>query len=255
MIKACSLASGSNGNSYFIQTGDDCFLIDAGISCKQIVLRLKKIGHDMSDIKGVFITHEHADHIRGLDVLTRKYKIPAYITKKTANALRFPITNHRYIKADDKIRINNTIIKSFSKNHDAVEPCSFQVNYKNKNITVLTDVGIACEKVKKHIKDSSIIFLETNYDEQMLMEGRYPIYLKKRISSDIGHLSNYDSSLLILEHASSELKHIFLSHISENNNTPELAYKTFSSLISQRKDIKPSTTITSRYKVSEIFRI
>ncbi len=255
MIKACALASGSNGNSYFIKTKNNAFLVDTGISSKQILLRLEKIGHSMNEVSAIFISHEHSDHIRGLEVLSKKHPTPIYLTKDTYENSKLNINPSliNFIQADDIVNIGNTKILSFSKCHDAIDPCSYVFEHDGKKISVITDIGIACNNVTKHVKNSNMIFLETNYDDQMLTNSFYPQHLKNRISGNNGHLSNYHAGLLILEHASPELKYLFLSHLSENNNNPDAAMETFHSVIHQRKDLqKLKTIITSRNDVSEI---
>lgn len=257
-IKVCSLSSGSNGNAFFIKTGDDSFLVDAGISCKQIRLRLQQIQSNISDIKGIFITHEHSDHVQGLDVLLRKFPVPVYITEKTYNSLPIVIEEKylNFVKSKDRFTFNETTIQSMPKSHDAVEPTLFSFYFRNKKISVVTDVGYGCDNVAEAIRDANIVFLESNYDEEMLQTGFYPDFLKKRISGRYGHLSNILAGSLILDHASPNLEYVFLSHLSENNNTPALAMQTFQSVIGERKDLQAlNTLLTSRYGVSEVIEI
>ena len=148
------------------------------------------------------------------------------------------------------MEFGNIHVNPFLKSHDAAEPCSFSVSSESSNVAVMTDIGLKCSNVIAHIKDADAIFLESNYDDDMLKTGHYPAFLKARISSDLGHLSNTQAGLIALEHASPRLKHVFLSHLSENNNTPELAFHTFNNLIKQRKDLKPELFIASRHKES-----
>jgi phosphoribosyl 1,2-cyclic phosphodiesterase len=257
MIELCSLQSGSNGNSYFIKTGNDAFIVDAGIGPRKLKSSIEEIGQNISSIKALFITHEHSDHISGLETISKKYMIPVYITKKTYQNSGIKINDEllKFIKSDDEIIINNTTIKSFSKCHDAADPCCYSLHFEGKKISVITDIGHACTNVVKNVKDSNVLFLESNYDEHMLMSGPYPHELKKRIIGDYGHLSNYHAGLLILEHASPKLTHIFLSHLSIKNNHPDLASTTFHSMINQRKDLNIKTIVSDRHKPSEIIRI
>ncbi|MCK4764464.1 MAG: MBL fold metallo-hydrolase [Candidatus Aminicenantes bacterium] len=257
MIEVCSLSSGSNGNAFFVKTGADAFLVDAGISCKQICLRLEQIGVSPNDLKAIFITHEHSDHVRGLRVFLKRFQVPVYITEKTYDRIEASIAEPglNFIKADDTIKLNDTLIRSLPKCHDAVDPTLFCFHYKGKKISIVTDAGCACENVIESVKDADILFLESNYDEDMLRWGIYPPYLKRRIAGDYGHLSNNHAGSLILDHASSKLKHVFLSHLSENNNTPETALHTFLSIIKERDDLRHlETVVTSRYKVSPKIR-
>ncbi|MDQ1351122.1 MAG: fold metallo-hydrolase [Acidobacteriota bacterium] len=258
MIKVCSLSSGSNGNAIYIKTGANCFLVDAGISCKQICLRLHQIESHISHIKGIFITHEHSDHIRGLEVLLKKHPTPVYLTQETYRNMPITIdeTLLHFISANDRIIIDETVIQSLPKSHDAVEPLLFCFYYKGKKISVITDAGYGCDNVIAALREAHIIFLESNYDEEMLQSGFYPPYLKKRIAGPSGHLSNVNAGTLIRDHASPYLEYIFLSHLSENNNTPRLALETFLSIVKERNDLeKLNTILTSRYHVSDVVEI
>jgi phosphoribosyl 1,2-cyclic phosphodiesterase len=258
MIEVCGLASGSNGNAFFIRTGADCFLVDAGISCKQICLRLQQIHHHIDEIKAIFITHEHSDHVRGLRVLLNKFPIPVYITEKTYDCLPEMIDARylHFIESNDRITINNTVIQSLSKSHDAIDPSLFSFYYKDKKISVVSDIGYACDNVIEAIKDADIICLESNYDETMLWEGFYPYFLKQRVAGEFGHLSNAMAGELILNHASPHLQYVLLSHLSENNNTPDIALQTFLSAVRERGDLGHLQTIlTSRHSISPVVKI
>jgi phosphoribosyl 1,2-cyclic phosphodiesterase len=153
-----------------------------------------------------------------------------------------------FFSPGERVSIGRIAINPFLKSHDAVDPCSFSITCENKTVAVMTDIGSKCVNVIDHIRNADAVFLESNYDDDMLWSGFYPPYLKKRISSDSGHLSNTQAAKLTLEHASSRLKHVFLSHLSANNNTPELALSTFCRFISQRSDLDVEVTLTSREK-------
>lgn len=252
-MKIASIASGSNGNCYYLENNDDAILIDAGISAKQIVLRMSNLGLSMSKVRGIFISHEHTDHICGVDVLSRRFSVPVFITQRTYSSHGKTINGSlNYFSPGKLVKIGKININPFLKSHDAAEPCSFLVSSERWNVAVITDIGLECSNVISHLKDADAVFLETNYDDEMLQKGPYPHYLKARISSDRGHLSNKQAGMIALEYASKRLKHVFLSHISENNNTSELAFHTFNNLIKQRKDLKPELTVASRYKESRL---
>lgn len=259
MIEVCSLASGSNGNAFFVKAGDNAFLVDAGISCRQICLRLEQIGHSPEEIKGVFITHEHSDHVRGLRVLLKRFPMPVYVTEKTfENIYDTGIDEDclRFIRSEDTVAVDHTTIQSLPKSHDAADPSLFCFYHGKKKISIVTDVGYACDNVIAAVRDADLVFLESNYDETMLREGFYPAYLKKRIASNYGHLSNTNAGALILEHASAHLDSVFLSHLSENNNTPDTALATFASIIKERDDLRHlKVVVTSRHGVSETITI
>jgi len=260
MIELCSLSSGSNGNAFFIRTGTDVFLVDAGISCKQICLRLQQVRSHVKEIKGIFITHEHSDHIRGLEVLLKKFPMPVYMTEKTYNNSFLPIDekNLCFITSKDTITIGNTEIQSLPKSHDAADPALFCFYYGGKKISIITDIGYACANVQEAVQDAHVVFLESNYDEEMLKNGFYPPFLKKRIAGKHGHLSNVMAGDVILNHAGWQLEYVFLSHLSENNNTPGLAMDTFQISIKERDDLEhlqTRTILTSRYEVSPVVRM
>ena len=257
ILKIASIASGSNGNCYYLENDNDAILVDAGISAKQIIERMTNLGLSMSKVRAVFISHEHTDHVRGVDVLSRKYSVPVFMTKKTylsyGNIIKDSFLN--FFSPGKQVKFGMIHVNPFLKSHDAAEPCSFSVSSEKKNVAVMTDIGLKCSNVIAHIKDADAIFLESNYDDHMLQTGHYPAHLKARISSELGHLSNKQAGLVALEHASPMLKHVFLSHISENKNTPELAFHTFNNLIKQRKDLKPELFVASRHKESSLISL
>jgi phosphoribosyl 1,2-cyclic phosphodiesterase len=254
MTNIASIASGSNGNCYYLENNDDAILVDAGISARQIVERMARLGLSVSKLRGVFISHEHSDHIRGLDAFTRRYAVPVFITSKTYSSYGKTIRGSalNFFAPGMQVKLGKICVNPFLKSHDAAEPCSFSVSSGSKTVAVMTDIGCKCASVTSHIKNADAVFLESNYDDDMLQTGYYPPYLKARISSDIGHLSNIQSAELLLEHASSRLKHVFLSHLSANNNTPELALGTFHHFIAQRNDLNVEVTLTSREKESTL---
>lgn len=253
-MKIASIASGSNGNCYYLENDDDAILVDAGISTKQIVQRMDNLGLSMSRVRGVFISHEHGDHVRGLDVLCRRFSVPVFMTQKTYSSYGKKISDSllNFFSPGKQVRIGNIRVSTFLKSHDAAEPCSFSVSSESRNVAVMTDIGLKCSNVIAHINNADAIFLESNYDDNMLQKGPYPPFLKKRISSDYGHLSNTQAGMIALEHASSRLRYVFLSHLSENNNTPELAFRTFNNLIGQRNDLNPELFVASRHRESSL---
>lgn len=256
MFEVSVLASGSSGNCFYIGTNKGDILIDAGISCRQICERLMQIGKDIKNIKGIFITHEHIDHVRGLNILSKKYNIPVYVNKGTLANSYLDMGNVCMVKTDNEIDFHGLKILPFSKSHDTREPVSYLIKNGDKKISVVTDIGFCCENVAQSVKESELIILESNHDLQMLKEGPYPAFLKQRISGDRGHLSNYEAALAVLEHGNKKLQHVLLSHLSLNNNTPELAMQTFNSMIQERKDLKRlKTWLTYREKPTELIRV
>lgn len=252
MLEICAIASGSNGNCYYIGNQTDAILIDAGISTKQILLRMKERDLNPTKIKALFITHEHSDHMRGARVFGKKLQIPVYMTAKTYNGsyknLRpdYP----RFFSPEQTIDVGDFTIYPVLKKHDAAEPCSFRIEYQKQNVGVFTDIGEACNNVKTHLQLCDSLFLESNYDEKMLWEGNYPWHLKKRVASEVGHLSNVQAFELLNQHAGNQLQCVFLSHLSKENNSPEIAYATMETL-SDRFLVK----MASRYEASEVFQL
>jgi phosphoribosyl 1,2-cyclic phosphodiesterase len=224
-----SLNSGSNGNCYYVGNEREAVLIDAGISCREIEKRMKRLGLEMEKIKGIFVSHEHSDHIKGICALVKKYQIPIYITGPTLTACGFVVEEQlvRSFKPGEEVQIGELTITAFQKCHDACDPCSFIVAYNNTKVGVFTDLGVPCKNLVRHFKQCHAAFLESNFDEVMLHNGNYPYYLKKRISGGNGHLSNQQAVQLFIEHKPAFMSHLILSHLSHNNNCPQLVEQLF----------------------------
>lgn len=224
-----SLNTGSNGNCFYIGNNEDAVLIDAGLSCKETEIRLARLGLSMGKVRAIFITHEHSDHVRGLSVLAKKYKLPVYITPKTQQNGRQSIPPYlvNTFYANIPISIGNLNITPFPKFHDAADPHSFIVSYQEINIGVFTDIGNECENLIHYFKKCNAAFLEANYDEEMLDTGRYPYFLKHRIRGGHGHLSNKKALELFVNHKPAFMSHLFLAHLSQHNNCPDLVGKLF----------------------------
>lgn len=224
-----ALNSGSNGNCFYIGNDKEAVLVDAGISCRETERRMDRLGLSMKKVKAVFISHEHTDHVRGLRVLAKKYQLSVYSTLGT---LRDSHLNPEHpfnhaLTAYRSVHIGALEITAFPKCHDAHDPQSFVIRHDDVCVGVLTDIGEACEHVIKHFKCCHAIFLEANYDTEMLLNGRYPYHLKRRIDGRFGHLSNQQALELFCEHRPPFLSHLFLSHLSKENNDPDLVYELF----------------------------
>lgn len=232
MIEICALASGSNGNCYYIGNEKDAILVDAGISTKKILARMQEAGLESSKVRAIFISHEHSDHVHGVRVLSKKLGVPAWFTQGTFDSLRFGEGPERVniFTPDQVIKVGTLNVHTFLKNHDAAEPCSFRIEHDGWNIGVFTDIGEPCQRVINHLHMCHAIFIETNYDEKMLWNGIYPYHLKSRVASSVGHLSNDQAFALVRDHAGPELVHVFLSHLSGENNKPEIAAECFKTL-------------------------
>lgn len=246
-----SLNSGSNGNCYYIGSEEEAVLIDAGISCRETEKRMKRLNLSMKKVKAIFVSHEHSDHITGIPILAKKYQLPVYITDGTKVHVKFLeqhliIPFHAYVP----VQIGALSITAFPKYHDACDPHSFIVTSSAAKVGIFTDIGFACEQVIHHFRQCHAAFLESNYDEEMLRTGNYPYHLKKRISGGRGHLSNVQALELVLSHKPPFMSHLLLSHLSKNNNCPDLVFKLFSQHVNNTKII-----VASRYEETPVYFI
>ena len=251
-LQIASLNSGSNANCYYIGNSNEAILIDAGLSCRETEKRMRRLGLDISFVKAIFISHEHCDHIAGLRVLSKKYRLPVYITNNTLRNCGFEIEKDLVFSFmhSGPVSVGELSIIPFTKSHDAHDPHSFIVSGNDIHIGVITDIGYACKHVIKHFKLCDAVFLESNYCQQMLSDGPYPLHLKNRISSRKGHLSNDQALELFLNHKPQNLQLLILSHLSQNNNRPEIVSKMF---LEHAGNVK--VVIASRHKETELFNI
>lgn len=225
-LSVCMLASGSKGNAIFVSDGSTSILIDAGLSGTEIERRLRSKGLYPDDLDAILVSHEHADHIHGVGVLSRRFDLPVFISERTSKAASSQIGNIQDVvnfESGISFLINTLTIHPFSISHDAEDPVGFTINRDKTKIGIATDLGIATSMVKEHLKDCSLLILEANHDTDMLINGPYPWELKQRIKNRTGHLSNEESKNLLKEVQHDRLKHVILAHISEINNTPEKA--------------------------------
>lgn len=251
-LSVCSIASGSNGNCYYVGNEKEAVLVDVGISCKEVETRMKRSGLPLQRVKAVFVSHEHTDHVSGLPVLAKKHNLPVFISAPTLrnSRLRFEKSLLNYFSANDSVAIGDLVVTSFSKFHDAADPYSFFISCNGVNVGVITDIGRACDNVVQHFSQCHAAFLESNYDEDMLLKGSYPWHLKNRIRGGHGHLSNSEALALFQQHRSPGLTHLFLSHLSRNNNCPKLVGELFAT---HAKGVK--TIVASRYQESAVYQI
>lgn len=225
-----SLNSGSNGNCYFIASQLHSVIVDAGLSCRETEKRMKRIGRTLKNVDAVLITHEHADHIHGLPAIAKRYRLPVYISPPTLASSGYQIDRSliRGIQTHEPMIVGDLTVTAFRKSHDASDPYSFMVSHQGVNVGVFTDLGIPCENTIHYFSQCHAVFLESNYDEDLLEQGRYPLALKERIRGDKGHLSNRQALDLFVRHRAPHLSHLFLSHLSEDNNHPKLVTNYFS---------------------------
>lgn len=245
-----SLNSGSNGNCYYIANQEEAILIDAGLSCRETERRMKRLGIAMNKVKAIFITHEHADHVNGIPSIHKKYKIPVYITTATLLRAQLQKAEAYAFKAYEPIVIGGLTVRAFPILHDAQDPHNFIISYNEVNVGVFTDIGDVTDHVIHNFKQCHAAFLESNYDIELLESGRYPIALKNRIKGGYGHLSNVQAAELFSTHRPSFMSHLFLGHLSRNNNSPKVVQTLFDSIAGQTEIV-----IASRYKETKLYTI
>ena len=238
-LNFCSLSSGSSGNCYYLGNEFHGILIDAGISATSIRKFLRNMDISMQTIMGVLISHNHIDHIKGLEVLTRKNNLPAFTTNKIWQSILSPRNNIsrdciREIPLMQKFHLAGFDIEAFPVCHDAPETIGFHICAGDKKITIATDLGHICQTAAPYIKAANLLVIESNYDEQMLVNGSYPHFLKARIQSDHGHLGNHQTSAFLADNIGENLSNICLAHLSINNNTPELVLQSLQQTFAER---------------------
>ncbi len=232
-IRFMSLSSGSSGNCYYLGTDENGILIDAGIPVKQIKSILKSVGVPFEKIMAVFVTHDHADHIKSLGNLGEKCFIPIYATKETHEGIRKNYcmtdklhTSAHFVEKNYPIQFHEFLITPFEVSHDGTDNVGYHIEVGGKTFCFVTDLGQITEEVSSNISTAQYLVMEANYDEDMLRMGRYPKFLKDRITSPVGHLCNKTTALFLAENFPADLRYIWLCHLSGENNHPEIAYKT-----------------------------
>lgn len=236
--------TGSSGNSYYIGNGMYGILIDAGLGSRTIRKHLKNIGLDFSNIRAIFITHDHVDHIRGVGGLGERFLIPIYSTPAVHEGIRrgYCVTeklerSQRFIEKNQTIEIGDIKVTAFPVSHDASDSVGYTVEYQQKRFTFATDLGFVGEEATEHLCQADYAVLEANYDEEMLINGPYPALLKKRIMANTGHLSNEQAATFLANNYNGKLKNVFLCHMSKENNFPELAYNTVKARLEEKSII------------------
>ena len=248
----CSLNSGSNANCYYLGNQDEAVLIDGGLSCRETVKRLKRLGLSIRKVKAIFVSHEHGDHVHGVPALSKKYQLPVYITRETLAQGRLDIREDLVLslRAYDPVAIGGLSVVAFPKLHDACDPHSFIVECGSVKVGVFTDIGAPCEHVIRHFEQCHAAFLEANYDDDLLANGSYPIYLKNRIRGDKGHMSNEQALALFAGHRPAFMSHLLLSHLSRDNNSPKIVRNAFNRIAAGTEII-----VASRDRESRIYHI
>ncbi|WKA58586.1 MBL fold metallo-hydrolase [Planococcus shenhongbingii] len=222
------LASGSSGNAIYIENDQHSFLVDAGLSGRKMEELFASIGKKMSDLDGILVTHEHSDHIKGLGIVARKHKVPVYANAKTWLAMdglvgAIPVEQRFHFDMDTVKAFGSLNIESFAVSHDAADPMFYVFHENGRKLALITDTGYVSDRMKGVIQAADAYVFESNHDVGMLQMGRYPWSVKRRILSDVGHVSNEDAAVAMSEVMAEKPTRIYLSHLSKDNNMKDLA--------------------------------
>lgn len=239
MLKFISFGSGSSGNCYYLSTATDALMIDIGVGLRTLKKHCRDYGISLSSVKHVLITHDHADHIKSVGSFSHDYTLPIFatpkvhqgidnnycVTRKVADSLKV------MLEIGQEVQVGEFLVRPFAVPHDATENVGFEIQVEGVNFVIITDVGSITNDIKEAISRADYLVIEANHDEEMLNNGPYPAYLKERILSESGHLSNNACGHALAENMSERLKHVWLCHLSEENNHPELARKTVETIL------------------------
>ena len=259
-LKVCVLATSSSGNCTFVGTGSTRILIDAGLSAKETVQRLKAIGERIEDITAILVTHEHSDHVCGLPVLLKKLGVPVFVSELTATQIDWTEAESTRrgparvctFAAGSAFSVGDFRVQSFSVPHDAVDACGFTVAGASIKIGLAMDLGYVPENVRYHLDGCELVVLESNHDLEMLKVGPYPWSLKQRVMGRRGHLSNDAAADYLLESFDARVGTLVLGHLSEQNNHPEIVRLVAQSAIARRA-MRTRLTVVEPRKQSEVF--
>lgn len=258
-----SFASGSSGNCYFLGNASKGILIDAGIGVRTIRKNLKAIGLDFQHIWGIFVTHDHADHIRAIGSLGEIHHIPVYTTRKIHEGINksYCVTeklngSKRYLEKNETVDVGGFRVTSFPVSHDATDSVGYTVEYNGIRFSFATDLGYVGDEAADHLRQANYMVFEANYDEQMLSDGPYPADLKRRIRANTGHLSNDQAGEFLSANYQDGLKSVFLCHLSKENNHPDVAFKTICTYLENKnihvgEDIR--VVVLDRFTPTELY--
>jgi phosphoribosyl 1,2-cyclic phosphodiesterase len=255
-VEICVLGSGSGGNCTFVGTSRTRLLIDAGFSMKETARRLASINIPLESINAIVISHEHSDHIHGVETLTRNLNIPVYIAPPALDAMRIDAGKHRFefIQAGGAFTIGEIEIYPFSIPHDSVEPLAFRIEAAGIKISVVTDLGYIPQLVKQRVAGSHCLIFEANHDLEMLKVGPYPWFVKQRVMSRHGHLSNEATARFLEEDFDGMAEHVLLAHISQKNNHPEIVRMSMIEAFEKRGLPTEKIQLTSQSEPSPLIR-
>lgn len=239
MLRFISFGSGSSGNCYLLYTDNDALLIDAGVGVRKLKKDFPLYGLSLSMIHNIIITHDHADHVKSVGVISGLQGIPVYTTKRVHEGInrnycvrkKVEPSCAKIIEAGQEMQIGDFRVKAFHVPHDSTDNVGYQISAGGVNFTIMTDAGEITDEMAPYITEADYLVIEANHDEEMLMAGPYPEHLKRRILSNSGHLSNKNCARALVENISPRLKHVWLCHLSNENNHPELAKKTVETIL------------------------
>ncbi|UOQ46367.1 MBL fold metallo-hydrolase [Halobacillus salinarum] len=233
------LASGSTGNAFYIDSGDEKILVDAGLSGKKMEGLLRQVDVDPAQLTRILVTHEHSDHIKGLGIMARRYKLPIYANEKTWKAMdgqigKVPLDQKFIFNMEAAQTFGGIDVESFAVSHDAAEPMFFTFRKDGKKVALVTDLGYVSERIKKTVEGADAFIFESNHDVSMLRMGRYPWNVKRRILGDSGHVSNEDCAYALTDVITDKTKRIYLAHLSLDNNMKDLARMSVENVLKER---------------------
>jgi len=252
-MRVIVLSSGSRGNTTYIESDEAKILIDAGNSCKYITEKLNDLDVEPTKLDAILITHTHSDHVKGLKVFCKKYNTKVYCTKKMFKDIDY-IDNYELIYKNI-INIKDMIIDVIKTSHDASDSNGYIINNKDNSIVYITDTGYINKKYYDKLKNKDVYIMESNHDIEMLNNGSYPYELRKRIYGDKGHLSNLDSSKYLSDFIGDKTKYIMLAHLSEENNTEELAYSTLIEKLTTKNCLIDNIIICRQNEETEVVEV
>ncbi len=231
-MKVSVLASGSRGNAILLRSGRHSLLMDCGISVRKLKIRLEQMGEELPRLEAIFVSHEHTDHTCGLEHLCEKMPAPVFATEGTWEKMSaLNLDAKEKLRCGDKIKLKGFVVQAFRVPHDANEPVGFLIEAEEKKMALVTDLGSVNGLIRERLKGANLVILESNHDPELLRNGRYPWPLKQRILGKYGHLSNQDCASLLTGIQSCGLSWAVLAHLSDDNNTPELAFQTSRELL------------------------
>jgi phosphoribosyl 1,2-cyclic phosphodiesterase len=226
-VRFAVLGSGSRGNGTLVASNDTYVLVDCGFSLRETERRLARLGVGAEQLSAILVTHEHADHVHGVGLLSRRYNLPVYMSNGTLRGMRKPVETTGVVACGQRLELGALSIDVVSVSHDALEPTQFVFSNGRRRLGVLTDLGSWCPRVLERYQGLDALMIESNHCRDMLARGHYPGFLKQRVGGAMGHLNNHQAASLVSELGWQGLQHLVLAHISSKNNLPQLARQCF----------------------------